>query len=118
MITGTHVIIYTRDAEGDRAFFRDMLGFPGVDAGDGWLIFKLPPAEIAAHPTDEEPKHELYLMCDDIGTTLDELAAKGVEPATPVSDQGWGLLASVRLPSGSELSLYQPRHPTAYDLDS
>ena len=118
MITGTHVIIYTRDAEGDRAFLRDMLGFPGVDAGDGWLIFKLPPAEIAAHPTDDEPKHELYLMCDDIGSTLDELAAKGVEPATPVSDQGWGLLASVRLPSGSELSLYQPRHPTAYDLDS
>jgi len=117
VITGTHMIIYTRDAEGDRAYFRDTLGLRGVDAGDGWLIFKLPPAELAAHPTDGEPRHELYLMCDDIAATLSELAAKGVEPASPVSDQGWGLLASLRLPSGSELYLYQPRHPTAYDLD-
>jgi catechol 2,3-dioxygenase-like lactoylglutathione lyase family enzyme len=116
VITGTHVIIYTHDAERDRAFIRDTLGFPGVDAGDGWLIFKLPPAEIAAHPTDGEPRQELYLMCDDIGNTLDDLAAKGVQTATPISDQGWGLLASVKLPSGSELYLYQPRHPTAYDL--
>lgn len=115
MINGTHVIVYTRDVEADRAFLRDTLGLPWVDAGDGWLIFKLPPAEIAAHPTDGEQMHELYLMCDDIAGTLAELAAKGVKTGD-VSDEGWGLLASVRLPSGSELQLYQPRHPVAYDL--
>jgi catechol 2,3-dioxygenase-like lactoylglutathione lyase family enzyme len=117
VINGAHVIIYTRDAAADRAFIRDVLGLPGVDAGDGWLIFKLPPAEIAVHPTDGESKHELYLMCDDIAKTLQELAAKGVETASPISDQGWGLLASVRLPGGSDLQLYQPRHPVAYNLD-
>ena len=90
MINGTHVIIYTRDAAADRAFIRDSLGFPGVDAGDGWLIFRLPPAEIAVHPTDGEPKHELYLMCEDIASTLQELAAQGVEPTHPISDEGWG----------------------------
>jgi predicted enzyme related to lactoylglutathione lyase len=88
-----------------------------VDAGDGWLIFRLPPAEIAVHPTGAEPKHELYLMCDDIAGTLEQLAAAGVETPSPVSDQGWGMLASIRLPSGAELQLYQPRHPVAYGLD-
>ena len=116
MINGTHVIIYTRGAAADRAFIRDTLGFPGVDAGDGWLIFRLPPAEIAVHPTDGEQKHELYLMCEDIASTLQELAAKGVEPTRPISDEGWGLLASVSLPSGSDLRLYQPRHPVAHHL--
>ena len=116
MINGTHVIIYTRDAAADRAFIRDTLGFPGVDAGDGWLIFKLPPAEIAIHPTDGESRHELYLMCEDIAGTLQELAAKGVQPSRPISDEGWGLLASVGLPSGSDLQLYQPRHPVAHNL--
>jgi catechol 2,3-dioxygenase-like lactoylglutathione lyase family enzyme len=118
MITGAHVIMYSQDAEADRAFVRDMLGFAGVDAGGGWLIFKLPPAEIAVHPTDGETTHELYLMCDDINELLGELTAKGVEISRPVSHEGWGLLASVRLPSGSDLSLYEPRHPVAYDLDS
>lgn len=118
MITGTHVIVYSRDAEADRAFVRDILGFAGVDAGGGWLIFKLPPAEIAVHPTDGETTHELYLMCDDINRLLGELTTKGVEISRSVSDEGWGLLASVRLPSGSDLSLYEPRHPVAYDLDS
>jgi len=117
MINGAHVILYSRDADADRAFIRDVLGFAGVDAGGGWLIFKLPPAEVAVHPTDGDPQHELYLMCDDIGTTLEELAAKGVEVVQPVRDEGWGLLASIRLPSGSELSLYEPRHPVAYDLE-
>jgi catechol 2,3-dioxygenase-like lactoylglutathione lyase family enzyme len=116
MINGTHLIIYSRDAAADRAFIRDTLGFPGVDAGDGWLIFRLPPAEVAVHPTDGEPKHELYLMCDDIASTLQGLASKGIDTAIPVSDQGWGMLATVRLPSGSDLPLYQPRHPVAYDL--
>ncbi len=117
MINGAHVILYSTDAEADRVFIRDMLGFAGVDAGDGWLIFKLPPAEIAVHPTDELGKHEFYLMCDDIEKTLADLTARGVTISQPVSRTGWGLLASIRLPSGSDLSIYQPRHPTAYDLE-
>jgi catechol 2,3-dioxygenase-like lactoylglutathione lyase family enzyme len=117
MINGAHVIVYSQDADADRAFLRDELGFAGVDAGGGWLIFKLPPAEIAVHPTDGETKHELYLMCDNIEGLLAELTAKGVEVARPVSDEGWGLLASIKLPSGSDLALYEPRHPTAYDLE-
>jgi hypothetical protein len=117
MITGAHVIVDSQDAEADRAFIRDTLGFPAVDAGGGWLIFKLPPAEVAVHPTDGEPTHELYLMCDDINGLLGELTTNGVELAHPVSDEGWGLLASIKLPSGSELSLYEPRHPVAHDLD-
>ena len=117
MISGAHVIIYSRDAEADRAFVRDVLGFAGVDAGEGWLIFKLPPAEIAVHPADGETNQELYLMCDDIEHLKQDFAAKGIELSRPVSDQGWGLLASIRLPSGSELQIYEPRHPVAYDLD-
>lgn len=118
MINGAHVILYTTDAEADRAFIRDVLGFAGVDAGNGWLIFKLPPTEVAVHPTDGLGKHEFSLMCDDIEKTLAELVAKGVTISQPASDQRWGLLASIKLPSGSDLSLYQPRHPTAYDLES
>lgn len=117
MINGAHVILYSRDADADRAFIRDVLGFSSVDAGDGWLIFKLPPAEVAVHPTDEESRHEFYLMCDDIENTLATLTAKGVEISQPVTNAGWGSRASIRLPSGSGLSLYQPRHPVAYDLD-
>jgi catechol 2,3-dioxygenase-like lactoylglutathione lyase family enzyme len=117
MINGAHVIIYSRDAEADRAFIRDVLGFANVDAGDGWLIFKLPPAEVAVHPTDGDTQHEVFLMCDDIETTLAALTAKGVEVSHPVTNAGWGSLASIRLPSGSDLSLYQPRHPVAHDLD-
>jgi hypothetical protein len=117
MINGAHVILYSHDAEADRGFLRDTLGLAGVDAGEGWLIFKLPPAEIAVHPTDGATNHELYLMCDNIEDRLGELATKGIETARPVSDEGWGLLASIRLPSGSELSLYEPRHPVAYNLE-
>ena len=117
MINGAHVILYSRDAEADRAFIRDVLGFASVDAGDGWLIFKLPPAEVAVHPTDGETAHELYLMCDDIESTLAALTAKGVEISQPVTAVGWGSRASIRLPGGSDLPLYQPRHPVAYDLD-
>jgi catechol 2,3-dioxygenase-like lactoylglutathione lyase family enzyme len=117
MITGAHLIIFSTDAEADRAFIRDVLGFPGVDAGGGWLIFKLPPAEIAVHPTEGPSTHELYLMCDDLEQTLADLTARGVEISQPVSDQRWGRLAAIKLPSGADLSIYQPRHPTAYDLE-
>jgi hypothetical protein len=116
MFNGAHVILYSRDADADRALLRDTLGFPHVDAGDGWLIFRLPPAEVAVHPTDAEPKHEFYLMCSDIEKVLSECAAKGVAVVEPASDQGWGVLASIRLPSGTPLSIYEPRHPVAYDL--
>ncbi|MFI0487237.1 VOC family protein [Actinomadura sp. 9N215] len=116
MINGAHVIIYSRDAEADRAFIRDVLGFPDVDAGHGWLIFKLPPAELAAHPTQSEPRHEFYLMCDDIRTTLEGLGARGVQVDVPVTEESWGLLAAIRLPSGAELPIYEPRHPLAKDL--
>jgi catechol 2,3-dioxygenase-like lactoylglutathione lyase family enzyme len=118
MITGAHVILYSHDPEADRAFIRDTLGFAGVDAGEGWLIFKLPPAEIAVHPTDEATKHELYLMCDDIEGLVADLTGKGVEFSSPVSDQGWGRLTLIRLPSGSVMPIYEPRHAVAYDLEA
>jgi predicted enzyme related to lactoylglutathione lyase len=110
MITGVHAVILTTDAERDRAFFRDVLKFPLVDAGDGWLIFALPPAELAAHPAAEGGQHELYLMCDDVHASVAELKAKGVDVARPISDEGFGLVTAIRLPSGGELGLYQPRH--------
>jgi catechol 2,3-dioxygenase-like lactoylglutathione lyase family enzyme len=114
MINGVHAIIFSPEAEKLRAFFGDVLGLSSVDAGGGWPIFALPPAELAVHPSEEgERRHELYLMCDDIRATLAWLAGRGVEVAGEVSDQGWGLLAAVRLPDGSELALYEPRHPTA-----
>ncbi|MGA3023239.1 MAG: VOC family protein [Bryobacteraceae bacterium] len=113
MINGIHAIVYSRDAERARAFFRDTLGFSSVDAGHGWLIFALPPAELAAHPTDENEHHELYLMCDDIHAAVAELKSKGVEFTRPVTDQGWGLLTRLCVPGGGEMGLYQPKHPTA-----
>jgi catechol 2,3-dioxygenase-like lactoylglutathione lyase family enzyme len=116
MINGGHVIIHSRDAAADRAFFADVLGYPHVDAGGGWLIFRLPPAEIAVHPTDGPEAHEFYLMCDDIETTMAELTGKGVEFTQPLTDAGWGLLTRLRLPGGGELPLYQPRHPRATAL--
>jgi catechol 2,3-dioxygenase-like lactoylglutathione lyase family enzyme len=115
VISGSHVIVYSRDADADRAFFADVLNYPHVDAGGGWLIFKLPPGEVAVHPTDGPRSHELYLMCDDINATVEQLAAKGVT-CSETDDQGWGLLTSIRLPSGGELGLYEPRHARATDL--
>jgi catechol 2,3-dioxygenase-like lactoylglutathione lyase family enzyme len=113
MITGMHSIIYASDAPAARAFLRDVLGLPFVDAHDGWLIFKQPPSELAVHPeADPTGRHELYLMCDDIRDTLAELRGKGVEVARDISDEGWGLLAAIRLPDGSEFPIYQPRHPS------
>jgi hypothetical protein len=87
-----------------------MLEFPCVDAGGGWLIFALPPAELAAHPSDEGGQHELYLMCDDVHATVAELKAKGVDFARATSDEGFGLETAIRLPSGGGLGLYQPKH--------
>ena len=116
MINGGHVILYSRDAEADRAFFRDVLGYPHVDAGGGWLIFKAPPGELAVHPTEGPPAQEFYLMCDDLAATMAELSERGVEFTGPTSNQGWGLLTSIRLPGGGQLGLYEPRHPTAHSL--
>jgi predicted enzyme related to lactoylglutathione lyase len=112
VINGVHAIVFSPQAEQVRAFFAEVLGLSSVDAGRGWLIFALPPAELAVHPTDGGPRHELYLMCDDIQATLAELRDKGVEVARDVTDQGWGLLAAIRLPDGGELPIYEPRHPS------
>ncbi|MFI0983383.1 VOC family protein [Streptomyces sp. NPDC021093] len=115
MINGAHVVIHSRDAEADRAFFRDVLGYKHVDAGGGWLIFKLPPAEIAVHPGPGS-SHEFFLMCDDVNATREELLAQGVEFTRPVSDEGWGLMTVLRLPGGGDVGLYEPRHERAHAL--
>jgi len=110
VITGVHAIIFTKEPEQIRAFLRDVLGFPSVDAGEGWLIFALPPAELAAHATDDGAHHKLYLMCDDIRATVAELGAKGVEFTRGITEAAFGLTTSLRLPDGEELALYEPRH--------
>jgi catechol 2,3-dioxygenase-like lactoylglutathione lyase family enzyme len=115
MIIGTHALFYSRDAEKDRAFLRDVLGFKGVDAGEGWLIMKLPPAEIGVHPTDEEPYSELYFICDDIDVTISELKSKGIK-CSEVRNAGWGRLTQITLPSGATMGMYQPRHELAIAL--
>ncbi|MGO8891553.1 MAG: VOC family protein [Streptosporangiaceae bacterium] len=112
MINGVHAVVFSREADKVRAFFAHVLGLAAVDAGSGWLIFALPPAELAVHPADGDGHHELYLMCDDIHATLTELRGKGVEVAREVSDQRWGLMAAIRLPDGSEFPIYEPRHPS------
>jgi len=111
VINGAHLIIYTKEPQADRAFFRDVLKFDSVDAGHDWLIFALPPLEAAFHPADKNGQHELYLMCDDIGSTLKELRAKNVKVSEP-TEQRWGKLASLVLPGGGKLSLYEPGHPS------
>jgi predicted enzyme related to lactoylglutathione lyase len=137
MITGTHAIIYATDPVRARAFFAEVLDWPHVDVHDGWLIFKMPPAELGIHPTDGtdgtgepgEPgtgdgavvgppsgHHEVYLLCDDVVATLGELEARGVEITAPVENQGFGLLARIAIPGAGEIGIYQPRHQTAYDL--
>lgn len=115
MITGTHIIIYSKDADADRAFFKDVLGFNSVDAGNGWLIFALPPAELAIHPHSENDKHELYLMCKDINAEMDMLKAKGAE-CSEVKNEPWGAITYVTLPGGGEVGLYQPRHEMAIEM--
>jgi catechol 2,3-dioxygenase-like lactoylglutathione lyase family enzyme len=113
MIDGAHVILYSNDADADRAFLDEILGSCKVDAGGGWLIFALPPAEVAVHPTDGESRHELYLMCDNIKGTLAGLSAAGVEIVQGPTEAGWGVVATIAMPSGAELSIYEPRHPVA-----
>ncbi len=113
MITGTHTIIFSRDPEADRAFFRDVLGLPFVDAGGGWLIFALPPAEAAVHQDDRGGRHELYLLCEDIDTAVAELESKGIRVERKLPDPDWGRLATIHLPGGGELGIYQPKHPLA-----
>ncbi|MGO4883366.1 MAG: VOC family protein [Bryobacteraceae bacterium] len=120
MITGAHIVMYSNDSEADRAFFRDVLEFPSVDAGHGWLIFKLPPAEAAVHPVEGEVQAgmlnaELYLMCDDLQGLIRSLAAKKVV-CSAIEKAPWGMKTSIRLPSGGAIGLYQPAHPTALDL--
>jgi predicted enzyme related to lactoylglutathione lyase len=116
MIIGAHAILYSKKADEVRAFFRDILKYPFVDAGHGWLIFALPPAELAVHPAENEQYHELYLMCDDIEKTISDLKSRGVTFLRPVQDASFGRVTAIQLPGGLELGLYQPRHPTALNL--
>lgn len=125
MITAVHTLVYADDADAARAFFRDVLGWPHVDAGGGWLIFRTGPSELGVHPTAEtvgdetwstSPHHEISLMCDDIEQTVAELSAKEVEFSGPVQDYGFGLGIAFELPGAGEIFLYQPKHPTAHDL--
>jgi hypothetical protein len=123
MINGAHVLLFSEDPEADRVFFRDVVGFRAVDAGGGWLIFALPPAEFALHPLEEENQQSgpllsgaLYLMCDDLKATIKSLAAKDVKCA-PVKNERWGIVTSIRLPSGGQIGLYQPKHPIAYEIN-
>lgn len=117
MISGAHVIVYSKDSTADRAFFRDKLGFESVDAGHGWLIFALPPAELAVHPAEDQPRHELYFMCKDLQYEIVVLAKKGVQCST-VQEARWGSVTKIRLPGGSDVGLYQPKHPTALDINA
>ena len=110
MIDGAHAVLFSTEAEAARAFLADVLGLRSVDAGGGWLIFALPPAEVAVHPG--EPRHELYLMCDDLDATVAELAARGAETTGEVHEERWGRVTAIRIPGGGELGLYEPRHPT------
>lgn len=122
MITGCHFLLYSKDPEADRAFFRDVLGFGSVDLGRGWLIFGLPPSELAVHPSDGEfaqlhAEHQLagvvlYLMCDNLREYIETLKAKNIK-VTEIEEAGWGIKTTIPLPSGSEIGLYQPKHPTA-----
>ncbi len=126
MITASHAIVYAEDPELARAFFRDVLDLPFVDAHGGWLIFKLPPAELGIHPSgasngpDVSPSsghHQLYLMCDEIESTMVELEVKGVRFTGPVESQGFGLVVGMEVPGAGEIGLYEPRHATAFDLE-
>jgi catechol 2,3-dioxygenase-like lactoylglutathione lyase family enzyme len=112
MIFGAHVIVFSNDAPADRAFFRDVLGYPSVNAGHDWLIFALPPSELAVHPAEDGVGHELYLMCDDLHAERAALLEKGVR-TSDVEEARWGSVTKIQLPGGSQVGLYQPRHPTA-----
>ena len=115
MFIGAHVVIYSKHPEADRAFFRDVLGFPSVDAGDGWLIFAMPPCEAAFHGSNQNGPHELYLMCDDVAATLKVLKEKQVK-VSEVAEQRWGKVATLTLPGGGKLGVYEPKHPSPLKL--
>jgi catechol 2,3-dioxygenase-like lactoylglutathione lyase family enzyme len=117
MIFGAHVIVYSKDAAADRAFLSDVLGLSSVDAGHGWLIFALPPAELAVHPAEKDTRHELYFMCHDLKAEISSLAKKGVQ-CSEVQEARWGSITSIRLPGGGEVGLYQPKHSLALALAS
>lgn len=111
-VIGMHALLYSNKADETRQFFKDVLGFSSVDAGRGWLIFAMPPAELAVHPAEGTEHHELYLMCDDIDATIADFGRKGVK-TTPISEQPWGRVTQIVLPSGQQLGMYEPKHPTA-----
>jgi catechol 2,3-dioxygenase-like lactoylglutathione lyase family enzyme len=115
MIFGAHIVLYSKDAAADRAFFRQVLGFSSVDAGHGWLIFELPPAEAAVHPDEGSNRHELYFMCDDLKTQISALREKGVQ-CSNAEEARWGSIAKILLPGGGEVGLYQPKHPMALGI--
>lgn len=114
LISGAHVLIYSRDAEADRAFLKTVLGLDSVDSGGGWLIFALPPTEVAIHPTEEQDHHELYLLCVDIEATAKELERRGVPLKRPFDEARWGRVTEITLPGGGRIGLYQPKHPLAH----
>jgi len=115
MIFGAHVIVYSQDAEADRAFLRDILGFKSVDAGHGWLIFALPPAEVAVHPDEANDRHELYFMCEDLKAEISALKKKGVA-CSELHKERWGSITRISLPGGGQIGLYQPKHAMALAL--
>ena len=118
MIIGIHALIYSKQADAVRAFLRDVLELPSVDAGGGWPIFALPPSEIAVHPSDAPDTHELYLMCDDLDATIALLASKGVSLAAPITEERWGRVTSIKIGDGSKLGIYQPKHATALHMSA
>ena len=115
MITGVHALMFSKDADAVRTFLRDVLELDAVDAGGGWLIFALPPAELGVHPTDETPHHELYLMCDDIDASVSTLRSRGATFEGGINEAGFGRIATIVLPDESRLALYEPKHPTAIE---
>jgi catechol 2,3-dioxygenase-like lactoylglutathione lyase family enzyme len=111
LINAAHIVIYSKDPEADRTFFRDVLQFPCVDAGHGWLIFAMPPLEAAFHDSEKNDRHELFLICDNLPATLKDLKSKHVR-VTDITEQRWGKLASFHLPGGGKIGIYEPKHPS------
>jgi catechol 2,3-dioxygenase-like lactoylglutathione lyase family enzyme len=114
VLSGAHVVVYSRNAEADRAFFRDVLGFRSVDAGHGWLIFAVPAAEVAFHPHDQNDKHEMFFTCDDLKVQMAALQKKGVQVGK-ISEERWGARTTISLPGGGAIGLYEPKHPVTFE---
>ena len=115
MFIGVHSLIFTKDAEAARAFFRDVLEFPWVNAGDGWLVFALPPTEVGLHPEDGDRDHELHLLCDDIHATVARLQAKGVKLREPIHEEEWGIATTIEVPGDAWIGIYEPKHPLVFE---